>query len=100
MSAYRQIEYPCVSIGGTRRDEYAIYEYGEYESWSVLAGQEKRSFIASFETLEFAREQYPEAATDGGKAFPPRMVGPAYIPVEPPEWFDPMDAGEHWDEDY
>ena len=23
-----------------------------------------------------------------------------YIPQSPPEWFDPMDAGESWDGDY
>lgn len=104
MSGYRQIEYPAVTSGGSRRDEYAVYEYGEYEPWSVLAGQEKRSFVGSYETLAEAMLMHPEAETqrneDGARfAFPPHMTGPAYIPKEPPEWFDPLDAGEAWGED-
>jgi hypothetical protein len=99
MSEYRQIEFPAVTTGGSRRDEYAVYEYGEYEPWSVLAGQERRSFIDSYETLKEARLNHPEADTDGGNAFPPNAIGPLYIPRDPPEWFDPMDAGEAWGED-
>ncbi len=54
------IEYP--SAGATySRPEYGVYGYGTYPSSSVLAGQEKRVFLDSFETLEEAQAAHPEA---------------------------------------
>lgn len=93
--SYRAIEYPMA--GETySHDEYGVYEYGEYEPWSVLAGQERRSFLDSFPTLEAARAAFPDAEYGAGSGY--REV---FIPQSPPEWFDPMDAGEAWgDEDY
>ena len=92
----RVIEYP--SAGATySHDEYGVYEYGEYEPWSVLAGQEKRSFLDSFPTLKAAQAAYPDAQWSGeGSGY--REIT---IPHDPPDWFDPDDAGEVWDdEDY
>ena len=55
-----RIEYP--SAGMTyNRDAYGVYEYGEYPRSSVLAGQERRVYLDSFETLEEARAKYPTA---------------------------------------
>ena len=81
-------------IGETySHDEYGVYEYGEYEPWSVLAGQERRSFLDSFPTLEAAKAAYPDAEYGTGG------YQEMHIPESPPEWFDPMDIGETWSEE-
>jgi hypothetical protein len=83
--SYIQIEYPCV--GETYSEpEYGVYGYGTYPNSSVLAGQERRSFLNSFPTLEAAQAAYPSAqwAGEGISGF--REV---FIPDEAPEWFDP-----------
>lgn len=55
-----QIEYP--SSGATySNDAYGVYEYSTYGRSSVLAGQTRRVFLDSFETLEEAQKAYPEA---------------------------------------
>lgn len=66
------VEFP--SIGATyRRDEYGVYAYDEYPRSSVLAGQERRSFIESFPTLEAARAAYPQALVSGPGYAPPSL---------------------------
>lgn len=40
---------------------WAVYEWGVYEDSSVLAGQNRKSFIGSYTTLEEAQEKYPTA---------------------------------------
>lgn len=88
------IEYP--SEGETYfRTEYGVYQYGIYPNSSVLHGQQKRSFLGSYGTLEEAQAAYPEAEWDGGASN--RM--PVHIPDNPPGWFDPLDAGESWSDD-
>lgn len=52
-------------------DRVAAYAYDEYPASSVLAGQSRRSFLESFDTLEDARKQYPGADVD------PRLLEPA-----------------------
>lgn len=47
-------------------DGFDIFEYGEYESSSVLAGQTRKSFLDTFETLEAAKKAYPKAEVGGG----------------------------------
>jgi hypothetical protein len=89
------IEYP--SAGATySRDEYGVYAYGVYPDSSVLAGQPKRSFVESFDSLEEARENYPAASWngEGGTGY-----APVSVPSTPPAWFDPSYAGEHWSEE-
>jgi hypothetical protein len=55
-----RIESP--SEGATySRDEYGVYQYSTYPRSSVLAGQERRVFLASFKTFAAARSAYPEA---------------------------------------
>lgn len=89
------IEYPMT--GATySRDEYGVYEYDVYPESSVLAGQERRRFLNSFETLAAAKKAYPEAETytlGAGTGY--REIT---IPHTPPAWFDPMNAGETWDD--
>jgi len=54
------IEFP---MAGTtyRKDAWGAYEYDEYPEWSVLAGQQRRSFLGEFSTLKEALEAFPEA---------------------------------------
>ena len=71
---------------------------GVYDRSSVLAGQDFRQLVRCFgegdEGLQDAKSEHPKAEVSWeGKP-------QTYIPVNPPAWFDPMDAGERWDEDY
>lgn len=88
------IEYPAA--GATySHDEYGVYTYDEYPARSVLAGQPRRTFLDSFDTLDEARAAYPGAGWYGegsGYAYRP-------IPESPPDWFDPEAAGESWSDD-
>jgi hypothetical protein len=78
------------------KPQYGVYAYSEYEESSVLAGQPKRSFVDSFDSLAEAQETYPTATWDGegGSGYTPPV-----IPQTPPAWFDSANAGEHWHED-
>lgn len=88
------IEYP--SVGKTyHEDRYGVYSYDTFPESSVLAGQERRSFIDSYESLEEAKRNHPEAEWHGeGTGFVDRP-----IPMNPPEWFDHDNAGEYWSEE-
>jgi hypothetical protein len=58
------IEFP--SRGETYCDQvYGVYEYDTYPRGSVLAGDERRSFLDSFESIEEARKAYPGADETG-----------------------------------
>lgn len=60
-----RIEYP--SRGATyRRDQYGVYKYDTYPRHSVLAGQQRRTFLETFETLEEAQAAYPKAVYHEG----------------------------------
>lgn len=75
-------------------DDYAVYSYSEYEPWSVLAGQVKRSYVdGGFATVADAKAAYPHAVESGCG------YQPLNLPHTPPAWFDPANAGEAWDED-
>lgn len=39
----------------------SVYRWGVYEPTSVLAGQTKKTFVASFHSEEYARLAYPTA---------------------------------------
>ncbi len=70
-----------------------LCQRGVYDRSSVLAGQDFRQLQKHYETLEQAQVENPKAeVTDEG-------IAPVYIPVNPPEWFDPAAAGEAWGED-
>ena len=89
-----RIEFP--SRGATYcHQKYGVYKYGIYPSHSVLAGQESRTFLNDFETLEEAQTAYPEAEVADGSRYQK-----VFIPQTPPDWFEPVDAGERWNEDY
>lgn len=40
---------------------YSVYEFGRYPRSSVLAGQTRKSFLDSFDSLEEAQAAYPKA---------------------------------------
>ena len=40
---------------------YEVFEWGEFESQSVLAGQPSKTFLAEFQTASDARRAYPDA---------------------------------------
>jgi hypothetical protein len=90
------IEHPVTgSRGNVLSQEYGVYRYGVYEDSSVLAGQQKRSFVDSFPTLAEAQAAYPGAEWDGD-GYSQRV--PVHIPDAAPAWFDPLAAGETWHE--
>jgi hypothetical protein len=87
------IEYPAA--GATyHRDEYGVYRYDTYPSGSVLEGEERRSALGSYPTLEEAQHNHPEATWTGGSGY--REIT---IPEAPPAWFDPAAAGETWSDE-
>lgn len=89
----RFIEFPAVHNTFTE-EAYGVFEYGTYEDWSVLAGQEMRSCLGTFVTREEAQIAFPDATYTEGSAFVDRP-----IPKTPPEWFDPDAIGERWNDD-
>lgn len=89
----KTIEYP--SAGATYcHDVYGVYSYGTYGRGSVLEGQEKRSFVAQYETLAEAKAEHPNASWDGDGS----QYREVTVPHMAPSWFDPLAAGEVWDE--
>jgi len=65
----KRIEYP--SVGQTYvHMEYGVYKYDEYPSYSVLAGEERRSFLGSYPTLAEAQAAHPDAVwNDNGSHY-------------------------------
>jgi hypothetical protein len=90
---------PYLSVEPARGETYehpgfAVYRYDEYPPDSVLAGQERRSFVeGDFETEADALAKYPKAETGGAYVQRPSLAADA------PAWFDPSVAGESWDGD-
>ena len=79
------------------RGGYVVYEHGVYEETSVLAGLPSRTYIRHFDTVEEAQDAYPEATVSGSTKMDYAGVE---LPHSPPDWFDPADAGERWEDDY
>ena len=79
------------------KNEYVVYGHGEYEDSSVLHGQYRRVFLDSFTSLETDKAAYPWAEVQGGLLPTSHIAG--NVPSCPPADFDPLDAGESWDED-
>ncbi len=87
------IEFPSVHNTFTT-EAYGVFEYGTYPRGTVLEGQERRSCLGEYKTLIEAQADHPGAIWANGSGY--REIP---IPVNPPEWFDPADAGESWDND-
>lgn len=67
---------------------------GVYPESSVLAGQDYRQLVQPYETVEEAKSAHPGARVDLEGVRPE-----TYIPRTAPDWFDPADAGEVWNEE-
>jgi len=80
-----------------RQDGYGAYEHGVYEKSSVLAGQPSRTFRGGFDTVEKALEWFPLADVLEHST---KQDVETMLPRTAPDWFDPADAGERWDDDY
>lgn len=83
---------------------YVAYAHGVYLPGSVLAGQPARIYM-NRDTLEGLREAFPDAEVLEHSTKPWRPEGESLadlsgLPKTAPGWFDPMAAGERWDEDY
>ena len=80
---------------------FIVKGYGSYPQSSVLAGQVRVVFLDSFATEAQAREAFPDLATDGSE-WGSRILDADLnrMPDTAPDWFDPADAGERWEDDY
>lgn len=70
----KRIEFPSQGLT-YRRAEYGVYGYDEYPEGSVLAGQQRRTFLASYPTLEEAQEEHPDAVIVAGSGYQPPYLG-------------------------
>lgn len=85
-----RIEFP--SRGATYYNEYyGVYKYDVWPSSSVLAGQERRTFIKDFNSIEEAKAEFPDAEVIGHSCYQHVSM----FSVAPSD-FDPLDAGEEW----
>lgn len=78
--------------------KFEVFGHGEYSRSSVLAGQPSRWCVDTFDTLEEAKQAYPKATVPEYST----RIPAGWLPMSDtaPSWFDEMDAGERWDEDY
>ena len=72
-----------------------LCQRGIYGEDSVLSGQDFRQLHQAYDTIEEAVKANPGVPVDLDGYQPE-----TYIPINPPKWFDPADAGERWSEDY
>ena len=79
-------------------DGYWLVAHGEYEESSVLAGQPSRTLTCWYATKAEATVNNPEAEVLDHITGDP-FGNPTPLPIHPPDWFDPLFAGEVWHED-
>jgi hypothetical protein len=79
-----------------------LWGFGSYPKGSVLEGQHRQARIHMYNTLEEARKCLPEEipVKDDGRRPPTAEEMGVGLGPNAPDWFDPADAGERWDEDY
>lgn len=71
-----------------------LVAHGEYGRGSVLEGQHMRQLVTHYDTAEAA-----QAANPGAEILDHSTRNPwagTSLPDTPPDWFDPLDAGEEW----
>lgn len=73
-------------------------EHGEYSESSVLAGYPRRALLRWYATAQEAQAEYPQAEILQWTT--KDTYAGLELPHTPPAWFDEMDAGERWDDDY
>jgi len=54
---------------------FTVYKLGTYPRSSVLAGQQQRTFMDSFDTLEEARAKFPTAKLIAGTSYQAPYLG-------------------------
>jgi hypothetical protein len=84
-------EYDDVTIEN-ENGTWWVFGHGEYGRGSVLAGQYMRVRITHYQTLEQAQADYPEGRVLEHLSYKPDLN----MSEVPPDWFDPLDAGEEW----
>ena len=72
-----------------------VWGHGEYGSTSVLAGSSLRQWFGAYVNVSAALTHYPRASV---LDYSTKIE--FTIPHNPPDCFDPADAGERWDEDW
>jgi hypothetical protein len=78
---------------GRRQDGFVLYEWGTYEEWSVLAGQNRKSARDHGDTVDELRDKYPTAVVHAGRVDAGNST--AHLPGE--EWDD---ARQMYRDDY
>ena len=74
--SYKTIEQG--SRGATYRESnstFTVYEISKYPRGSVLAGQQSRRYLDSFDSLGEAKEAYPDAELIGGSTYREPFLG-------------------------
>jgi hypothetical protein len=79
---------------GRRQPGYVLYEWGVYEDWSVLAGQNRKSARDHADTIDELRDKWPLAVVHSGRVDANNSV--AHLPGE--EWDDARQEYRHDDE--
>jgi len=59
--------------------EVSVYEWGVYERSSVLAGQQRKSFMDGYATAAKALVAYPSARVEAGR-IPPAPISVMHLP--------------------
>jgi len=75
-------------------DKVEVIEHGVYPEHSVLAGQARRAYRGTFDTVKDALSEFPDA-----EVLEHNTLATASVPQVAPDWFDPADAGERWEEE-
>jgi len=80
---------------------FNVYSHSIYGRESVIAGQQRRQFVARYDTVAEAQADKPDATVIEGTTKPWRSGNESLaelsgLPECPPAWFDPADAGETW----
>lgn len=78
-------------------DGFWLVAHGEYEASSVLAGQSSRTLTRWYKTKDEAVAANPDVEVLEHITGDPFSIN--LLPIHPPDWFDPANAGEVWHED-
>ena len=73
-----------------------VYEYGTYPRSSVLAGQERRTWMDEFDTIDAAKLKYPNAVACIGSGY----QEPSLDHLPDPDGPDPLGDNEREAADY
>ena len=69
-----------------RNGRWTVYGHDRYPSTSVLAGQDRRTWVQDYDSLELAQAAYPHAQTldaPGATTWRPIREIVAHLPDEP-----------------